>query len=76
LASLACIDAVCIFEEISPEHVIHSLSPDILVKGGDWKPSEILGSDWVIGHGGRVISIPYIDGYSTTRIEQKIKNQP
>lgn len=75
LSSLGCIDAVCIFEEDTPEDLIRALTPDVLVKGGDWRPEQIIGSDWVTGHGGKVISIPYVPGYSTTRIEQKIKNQ-
>lgn len=76
LASLGCVDLVCIFDEDSPEQLIHSITPQVLVKGGDWKPEQILGGDWVIAHGGQVISIPFVEGYSTTRIEQKIKNQP
>ncbi|MDZ4710429.1 MAG: D-glycero-beta-D-manno-heptose 1-phosphate adenylyltransferase [Saprospiraceae bacterium] len=75
LASLASVDAVCIFEEDSPERLIHQLSPDILVKGGDWKPEDILGSDWVTSQGGKVMSIPFVEGYSTTRLEQKIRDQ-
>ena len=52
LASLTSVDAVCIFEEDTPERLIHALSPDILVKGGDWKPEDILGSDWVLSRRG------------------------
>lgn len=74
LSSLGCIDAVCIFEQDTPEDLIRALTPDVLVKGGDWLPEQIIGADWVTGHGGKVISIPYVPGYSTTRIEQKIKN--
>lgn len=75
LASLTSVDAVCIFEEDTPERLIHALSPDILVKGGDWKPEDILGSDWVLSRGGKVRSISFVEGYSTTRIEQKIREQ-
>ena len=47
--------------------------PDILVKGGDWKPDQIVGSDLVLEHGGQVLSLNFVDGYSTTQIEAKIK---
>ena len=57
-----------------PLELIKHVRPDILVKGGDWQPEQIVGSDIVMAGGGKVFSLPYIDGYSTTRIEQKIKN--
>lgn len=75
LASLQCVDAVVVFEQNTPLDLIQLISPDILVKGGDWKPEEIVGSGWVLKKGGIVQSLPYIKGYSTTNIEQKIRNQ-
>jgi len=75
LASLQCVDAVVIFEQDTPLQLIQLLTPDILVKGGDWKVEDIVGSDWVLEHGGTVQSLPYIKGYSTTNIEEKIRNQ-
>jgi len=48
------------------------VQPDVLVKGGDWKPEQIVGSDVVLARGGTVRSLPFVDGYSTTKIEQKI----
>lgn len=74
LAALAVVDAVVVFEEDTPINLIRQVLPDILVKGGDWKPEQIVGSDVVLAQGGQVFSLPYIDGYSTTNIEQKIRN--
>jgi bifunctional ADP-heptose synthase (sugar kinase/adenylyltransferase) len=53
--------------------LIKLIKPDYLVKGGDWTPSQIVGADEVLSYGGNVKSIPFIDGYSTTNIETKIK---
>jgi bifunctional ADP-heptose synthase (sugar kinase/adenylyltransferase) len=44
----------------------------VLVKGGDWAPEQIVGSDWVLARGGKVLSLPFVPGYSTTNLEQKI----
>lgn len=75
LAALAMVDAVVVFEEDTPINLIRHVHPDILVKGGDWKPEQIVGSDVVLANGGKVFSLPYIEGYSTTNIEQKILNR-
>ncbi|MEL6720563.1 MAG: D-glycero-beta-D-manno-heptose 1-phosphate adenylyltransferase [Bacteroidota bacterium] len=72
LASLECVDMVVVFEEDTPLALIQLLSPNILVKGGDWKVEEIVGSDWVISKGGSVQSLAFVEGYSTTNIEEKI----
>ncbi|MCB0662201.1 MAG: D-glycero-beta-D-manno-heptose 1-phosphate adenylyltransferase [Saprospiraceae bacterium] len=74
LASLKMVDLVVIFTEDTPLDLIHILTPDVLVKGGDWSPEQIIGSDWVLQHGGEVRSLAFMDGYSTTNIEQKIKS--
>ncbi|MEZ4991981.1 MAG: D-glycero-beta-D-manno-heptose 1-phosphate adenylyltransferase [Saprospiraceae bacterium] len=74
MAALAFVDAVVVFEQDTPFDIIQLIVPDVLVKGGDWKPDQIVGSDVVLAAGGEVKSLPYIDGYSTTNIEQKIKN--
>lgn len=74
LASLHAVDAVILFEEDTPELLIKALKPDFLVKGGDWDVSKIVGSDFVKSYGGNVLSIPFVDGYSTSNIEQKILN--
>lgn len=72
LAALQVVDAVVIFEEDDPLKLIQLVQPDILVKGGDWQPEQIIGSDVVLARGGKVLSLPYIQGYSTTNIERKI----
>lgn len=74
LSSLSFVDAVIVFEKATPLELIQELTPDVLVKGGDWETSQIIGSDWVLQHGGEVLSLPFIEGYSTTSIETKIKN--
>lgn len=76
LASLHASDAIILFEEETPELLIQSIRPDVLVKGGDWEIEKIVGASFVKSYGGAVYSIPFHDGYSTTNLEQKIlKNQ-
>ncbi len=75
LASLQCVDAVVLFEEDTPLQLIQHIQPDILVKGGDWKIEQIVGSDVVQSRGGIVKNLPYVSGYSTTNIEQKVLKQ-
>lgn len=70
LASLETVDYVAIFDEETPYELIKLLQPDVLVKGGDWKKEEIVGFDIVK----ETFSIPYIQGISTTKIIEKIKN--
>lgn len=72
LASLQCVDLVVAFEEDTPLKLIELISPDVLVKGGDWEVKQIVGSDWVLSKGGSVQSLPFVEGYSTTKIEAKI----
>lgn len=74
LAALGCVDCVIIFDEETPLDAIKSLMPDILVKGGDWKVEDIVGSDVVAAAGGIVKSIPFVDGFSTTGIINRIEN--
>lgn len=72
LAALQMIDAVVVFEADTPLELIKIVLPDFLVKGGDWKPEQIVGSEIVLANGGQVRSLPFLEGYSTTNIEQKI----
>ena len=72
-ASLLCVDAVCFFDEPTPESLIQFLSPDVLVKGGDYTIDNIVGADFVMSQGGRVEIIPFVEGYSTTSVIDKIK---
>ena len=72
LVSLESVDAVVIFDDLTPREVIARLLPDILVKGGDWPGDQIIGREEVEAAGGRVVSAPIIPGYSTSAILQKI----
>lgn len=72
LAALVMVDAVVVFEEDTPLALIELIVPDILVKGGDWQPDQIVGASLVLDAGGQVHSLPYIEGYSTTAIEARI----
>ncbi|HHB52006.1 MAG TPA: D-glycero-beta-D-manno-heptose 1-phosphate adenylyltransferase [Saprospiraceae bacterium] len=74
IASLQYVDAVTIFEEDTPLNLIKTIRPNILVKGGDWPIESIVGAEFVLATGGEVKSLTFIDGYSTTAIETKIKN--
>ena len=72
LAALSFVDYVTIFSSPTPEGLIKILKPDILVKGGDWKVNEIVGGDFVKLRGGKVVSIPFVKGYSTTSLIKKM----
>ena len=73
-ASLQFIDAIVLFSEDTPHQLIQTILPDILaLKGGDYKLEEITGHEVVLQNGGEVILVPFIDGFSTTNIVNKIK---
>ncbi len=80
LAALSFVDAVVLFGDPTPYNLIHTITPNTLVKGGDYNPQEtdpksksyIVGSDWVREHKGEVKVIPFLPGYSTTTLEEKI----
>jgi D-beta-D-heptose 7-phosphate kinase/D-beta-D-heptose 1-phosphate adenosyltransferase len=72
LAALAAVDWVTIFSEDTPYELIAALRPDVLVKGGDWQVADIVGADLVRAYGGRVRSLPYLPGYSTTALVRRI----
>ena len=74
LAALECVNMVVIFEEEDPLEVIKYLVPHVLVKGGDWKEDEIIGSDVVKEAGGEVKRIKFVEGSSTTDIIKKISD--
>lgn len=74
IASLSFVSAVVIFEEDTPYSLIKIVLPDFLVKGGDWNPEKIVGYDIVKANGGEVVSLEFIEGFSTTNIEEKIRN--
>jgi D-beta-D-heptose 7-phosphate kinase/D-beta-D-heptose 1-phosphate adenosyltransferase len=74
LASLCMVDAVCIFDEDTPLELITAVRPDVLVKGGDYDPETIVGAREVRSWGGRVVTIPLVEGYSTSNLIQKIRS--
>ena len=81
LSALASVDAIVLFGESTPKDLIDAIIPDILVKGGDYDasitdpnhPDFIVGSDTVRKHGGTVVTIPFVDGFSTTQLVKKIE---
>ncbi len=74
LAALGCVDHVVIFAEETPQNLIATLMPEVLVKGGDWPVEKIVGGTEVLGAGGRVLSIPLVENYSTTSLIKKIRS--
>lgn len=74
LSALRCVDAVTVFDEDTPLELIKLVRPDVLVKGGDWKPEQIVGGKEVLGWGGEVRSLAFVEGYSTTGLVEKIKH--
>ncbi len=73
LAALASVDAVIAFDEDTPLTLIERLRPDVLVKGGDWAPEQMVGADAVRAWGGSVYSIPFLHQRSTTALLNKIR---
>ncbi len=72
VAALVCVDSVIIFDEVDPLALIKLLKPHVLVKGGDWTEETIIGGDVVKASGGRVITIPFVEGVSTSGIIERI----
>ncbi|OGW42372.1 MAG: glycerol-3-phosphate cytidylyltransferase [Nitrospirae bacterium RBG_16_43_11] len=75
LSSLRAVDFVVVFDEPDPYNIIAALKPDILVKGGDWHIKDIVGRDIVESCGGKVCTIPFIEGASSSRIIEDIINK-
>ena len=73
LASLACVDGVTLFDEHTPLSLISALLPDVLVKGGDYAADDVVGRREVEAAGGRLELIPFVEGYSTTALVQRIR---
>lgn len=74
LASLAVVDAVCVFDEDTPLNLIEALNPNVLVKGGDYNANDVIGADFINKSGGKVAILDFTEGYSTTRFLQKLKD--
>ncbi len=73
LSALASVDAVVVFDEDTPHEIITLIQPDILVKGADWGENEIVGRDVVEARGGRVVRIALAEGYSTTKVIERVR---
>ncbi|NNE14481.1 MAG: D-glycero-beta-D-manno-heptose 1-phosphate adenylyltransferase [Saprospiraceae bacterium] len=73
LAALEAVDFVIIFEEDTPLKLIQKIKPDYLVKGGDYSMDNIVGSDFINENGGKVEIIPFLNGYSSSELIEKIK---
>ena len=74
LAALACVDYVVLFGEDTPKELIETVRPDVLVKGGDYDISTIVGADFVQRNGGTVTTIPFVEGFSSTRIIEQLNS--
>jgi rfaE bifunctional protein nucleotidyltransferase chain/domain len=74
LLALECVDAVAIFDEDTPAEIIRRIQPDVLVKGADWGPHNIVGRDIVEARGGRVVRMELSPGHSTTELINKAKS--
>ena len=74
IAALEMVDYVVAYNEPDPYRVIAAIQPNVLVKGGDWSADKIVGADVVEQNGGRVAVIPYLPGFSTTQIIERIRN--
>ena len=73
LAALTAVDYVLIFEDVDPEKLIRALEPDLLVKGGDWPVDQVVGRQIVESRGGRVCTLPYVEGASSSQLLQRIR---
>ena len=74
VAALAAVDYVTLFSEDTPYELIRAIGPDVLVKGDDWAPDQIVGRDVVEARGGRVLLIPVVAGFSTTSLVERLRN--
>lgn len=75
LLNLKAVDCVQIFTEQTPLEIIKLIKPNILVKGGDWKPEQIVGSEFVLASGGEVRSLLFKSGYSTSNLIQSVQGK-
>ena len=75
LAALVCVDRVVLFSEDTPLELLTALQPDVLVKGGDYHLREIVGREVVEARGGQVLALPFVPGYSTTELLERIRSE-
>ena len=74
IAALEMVDYVTLFDETDPRRLIEEIQPDILAKGGDWRRDQVVGADIVERSGGKVAVIPYLKGFSTTEIIERVRS--
>ncbi|HEV8722513.1 MAG TPA: D-glycero-beta-D-manno-heptose 1-phosphate adenylyltransferase [Candidatus Binatia bacterium] len=74
IAAMEMVDYVILFDEPDPSKLITAIKPNVLAKGGDWGADGVIGADIVEREGGRVVLVPYLKGYSTTEIIERIRN--
>lgn len=74
LAALECVDAVVVFDEDTPAALVAAVQPDVIVKGGDYRPDQVVGGDVVRARGGRIVIIPLTAGHSTTATIAKLRS--
>ena len=74
IAAMEMVDYIVLFDAADPYQVIAEIKPNVLAKGGDWSADQIVGADLVEREGGRVAVIPYLKGFSTTEIIERIRN--
>lgn len=75
LAGLSSVDAVTVFGEDTPRDLVAKLLPDLLVKGGDYAAADVVGATEVEAAGGRVVIVPFLQGYSTTSLVERIRKE-
>ncbi|MGF1571538.1 MAG: adenylyltransferase/cytidyltransferase family protein [Sumerlaeia bacterium] len=75
LSAIHCVDAVVLFGEDTPKEIIEAVKPDVLVKGGHYTIPEIVGHEFVLDRGGKVLSLPLLEGHSTTNIVGEIQKR-
>lgn len=73
LLALTSVDAAVIFDEETPHEIISTIQPDVLVKGADWGPNNIVGRDVVEARGGKVVRVQLTEGFSTTELIRKAR---
>jgi D-beta-D-heptose 7-phosphate kinase/D-beta-D-heptose 1-phosphate adenosyltransferase len=73
LSALGCVDYVTVFDQDTPLQLIEAVRPHVLVKGGDYRPEEVVGREFVEAHGGQMILLPLVPGQSTTRLVQRLE---
>jgi rfaE bifunctional protein nucleotidyltransferase chain/domain len=74
IAAMEMVDYVILFDEPDPSKLITAIKPNVLAKGGDWGADGVVGADIVEREGGRVLLVPYLKGYSTSEMIERIRN--